>query len=64
MGARFAAMGLIASIGWYAWQLHAATLSFGGGVLRVLACAFVAAGVGKMVGILHFRASRRLHRHP
>jgi hypothetical protein len=56
MGARFAAIGLIASIGWYAWQWHSATLSFGGGALRVLACAFVSAGVGKIVGILRFRA--------
>ncbi len=54
MSARFTAVALMTSIGWYGWQWHAATLSFGGAVLGVLACAFVAAGVGKIVGILRF----------
>jgi hypothetical protein len=57
MSARFAAIALIASVGWYAWQWHAATLSFGGAALRVLACALVSASVGKIIGILRARAS-------
>jgi hypothetical protein len=56
MGARFTIVALIASVAWYSWQWHSASLSLGGGLLRVLACAFVAAGVGKLVGILQFRA--------
>jgi hypothetical protein len=59
MSARFVAVALIASAAWYAWHWHSATPSIGGAVLRVLAWAFVAAGVGKILGIVQFRTRSR-----
>jgi hypothetical protein len=59
MGARFLAVALIVSGAWYAWQGHASMLSTGAIALRILGWSFLAALVGKVVGILVFRAQRR-----
>jgi len=62
MGARFASVGVVVSAAWYGWRWLSSSLSFGGAVLRVLACAFMAAGFGKVLGVLRFRAQARRSR--
>jgi hypothetical protein len=56
MSARFTAVALIVASAWYGCQWHAGTLPMGRAVLRVLACAFVAGAIGKVVGLLEFHA--------
>jgi hypothetical protein len=55
LGANFMGAGLLASAAWYGWQFHSGAASLGGSVVRVLAVAFVAMGVGKIFGILRHR---------
>lgn len=54
MGAKFLAAGLILSILWYAWLGHASGLSIGGIVLRIFLWCFLAAGAGKLVGLVGY----------
>jgi hypothetical protein len=62
MGARFTAAALIVLGAWYGWQWHSATMSAGGAVTRVLVGSFVVGGIGKLFGILRFRARARGNR--
>ena len=59
MGARFTAAALIVLGAWYGWQWNTAGIGAGGAVARVLVGAFVAGGVGKLLGILRYRARAR-----
>jgi hypothetical protein len=51
MGARFLAVGLIASIAWYGWHWRADGLSIWAFAEPVLLWSFMAASAGKLVGI-------------
>lgn len=55
MGARFLAVGLVASILWYVWHFPSSNLSFWAVLLRVLVWSFVAASAGKIVGLIGWR---------
>lgn len=55
LSAKFMVVGLAASAAYYGWQFGADGVSFGGLVLRVALVTFVAAGIGKVVGILRHR---------
>ena len=59
MGARFTGVALIVLGAWYAYQWYFGMISVGGAVVRVLVGAFVAGGIGKLFGILRFRARAR-----
>ena len=59
MGTRFLAAALILCSLWYAWPWNRLTLSFWGVILRVLLWSFLAAGLGKIVGIIAFRFHAR-----
>ena len=59
MGARFTGVALVVLGAWYSWQWYFAMISLGGAVMRVLAGAFIAGGIGKLLGILLFRARAR-----
>ena len=56
-GARFAVLGLVLASVWYWVGGHAAALSTGAVVLRVLLTVVMASGVGKVIGILLARAA-------
>jgi hypothetical protein len=58
MGAKFMAVGLLASAAWCGWQFYAGEISLGGAIVSVLAVSFVATSVGKIVGILRHRRQR------
>jgi hypothetical protein len=55
LSAKFMAAGLAASAAYYGWQFGAGEVSLAGLVLRVALVTFVAAGIGKVVGILRHR---------
>jgi hypothetical protein len=59
MGARFLAVALTASTAWYGWCWYSSRLSIGGAFLRIMMWAFIAACVGKIVGIVEFRLRSR-----
>jgi hypothetical protein len=52
MGAKFLAVALVAATAWYAWHWRQSGLTLGSAALRVLAFAFCACVVGKVVGLL------------
>jgi hypothetical protein len=52
LSAKVMAAALAASAAYYGWQFGADEVSLAGLVLRVALVSFVAAGVGKVVGIL------------
>jgi hypothetical protein len=60
MGARFLAAALAASTLWYAWHWHASKLSIRAISLRVIFWSFLAAGAGKIAGIIAFRFRSRI----
>lgn len=51
MGARFLTAALLLSTAWYVWRWQAAGLSVEAAVARISVWSFLAAGVGKFVGI-------------
>jgi hypothetical protein len=55
LSAKFMAAGLAASAAYYGWQFWAGEVSLARLVLRVALITFVAAGIGKVVGILRHR---------
>jgi hypothetical protein len=55
MGAKFMALGFFVAAALYGWQFHLGETSLGGAVVRVLAVAFIATGLGKAFGILRHR---------
>ena len=55
MGTRFLAVALAAAFVWYAWHWHSSPLSVWAMALHILIWSFVAATIGKVVGILVFR---------
>jgi len=59
MGARFLEVALVAAIAWYAWHWRTSPLSVWAMALRILIWSFVAAIVGKAIGILTFRSRAR-----
>jgi hypothetical protein len=63
MGARFLAVGLVASAAWYAWRWEAYGSSWGSFILHLLAWSFLAAFVGKIVGIALFRRRASSSQH-
>jgi hypothetical protein len=62
MGARFLAVALVAAIAWDAWHWHSLSLSPQAMALRTLIWLFVAATIGKGIGILLFRRHARRSR--
>ena len=54
MGAKFLAVGLIASLAWYGWQWHAQMVAAKAVCWRVVLVSFAAAVAGKFIGIAHF----------
>jgi hypothetical protein len=59
MGARFLIAGLITSVLWYVLHGRVLGLSMGGIILRILLWSFLAACVGKIVGIIRFSLRSR-----
>jgi len=59
MGARFLWVALVAVIAWYAWHWRSSPLSVWAMALRTLIWSFVAATIGKVIGILVFRRRAR-----
>lgn len=59
MGARFLAVGLIASIAWYGWHWLAHGLTIWAFAVRVLLWSFVAACAGKLAGLALYSWRRR-----
>jgi hypothetical protein len=59
MGARFVAIALVSAAGWYAWHWHSSAISIWAIALRVMVWLFLAAAVGKIVGILIFKSRFR-----
>ena len=55
IGATFMVAGLLASSIYCGWQLHARELSLLSAVLRILVATFLAAGAGKITGILLYQ---------
>ena len=55
LSAKVMIVAFVASAVYYGWQLAAGEVSFGGFVARVVAITFVAATIGKVVGILRYR---------
>jgi hypothetical protein len=51
MGARFLAAALLLSTLWYVWRCHASALSAKAALLRIAVISFLAAGLGKAIGI-------------
>jgi len=62
MGARFLAVTLVGSLIWYAWHWQTFGQSVGGAVLHVFGLSFVAATVGKLVGLVLSRYASRRYR--
>jgi hypothetical protein len=58
MGVRFLAVALVLASTWYVCHWDSLTLSVWAILLRVMAWAFLAAVVGKIVGMLFFRSQR------
>jgi ABC-type nitrate/sulfonate/bicarbonate transport system permease component len=62
-GSRFPAPALLLSTFWYVWRCHASALSAKAALLRIAFTAFLAAGLGKAIGIaLAKRGARHLFR--
>jgi hypothetical protein len=59
MGAKFLAAGLILSTLWYVWRGRGYGLSIGGIAARILLWSFLAACMGKSLGIALYRLRRR-----
>jgi hypothetical protein len=59
MGARFLAIALVAASGWYVWHWRSSALLLWQVGLRILIWSFVAATVGKVIGILLFKRRSR-----
>lgn len=59
LAAKFLAIGLIVSVTWYALPGNLYGLSIGSASLRILMWSFLAACVGKAVGILRFAMRQR-----
>jgi hypothetical protein len=55
LSAKFMVVALAVSVAYYGWQFGADEVSLAGLVLRVALVTFVAAGIGKVVGILRHR---------
>ena len=55
MGASFLAAGLIASTVWYVWHWLFSPLSLRAVLLRIFLWSFLAAGFGKIAGIIRYR---------
>jgi putative Mn2+ efflux pump MntP len=55
LSAKFMAVALTASAAYYGWQFGADEVSLAGLALRVGLVTFVAAGIGKVAGILRHR---------
>jgi hypothetical protein len=59
MGAKFLALGFLASVTWCGWELLAGEVASVGMIWRVLAVTFFATGAGKLVGVLRYRLQNR-----
>jgi hypothetical protein len=59
MGATFMVAGLVASSAYYGWRLHENQVPLLSAILGVLATTFLAAGIGKVIGILQHRLRQR-----
>lgn len=59
LSARFLAIAFLTSSGYYGWQLSSDALSLGNAVARVALITFVAAAVGKAIGIMRYRWRRK-----
>jgi hypothetical protein len=59
MGMRFLIAGLITSVLWYVWHGRVSGFSMGDIILRILLWSFLAACVGKIVGIIRFSLRSR-----
>lgn len=59
MAAKFLTAALVLSVLWYAWPGHSSGLSVGGMLLRILLWSFLAACVGKLVGLARYSLRQR-----
>jgi len=55
LSAKFLAVALFVSGGYYSWQFSTGDLSVGGLLMRVALITFVAATIGKLIGIMRYR---------
>lgn len=55
MGARFLAAMLIASSVWYGWHWQETLMSPWATAAHIMVLAFIASGIGKLVGILLYK---------
>ena len=56
LSAKFMVVALAVSTAYYGWQFGSNDVSLGGMMLRVTLVTFVAASVGKIIGILRYRS--------
>ncbi|MGA9719110.1 MAG: hypothetical protein WBQ79_12600 [Acidobacteriaceae bacterium] len=58
MGAKFLAVGFVASLTWYGWQCHAQALALKTVCWRVVLVSLAAAVAGKLIGFARFHMRR------